>query len=71
LITVRHGGLPLSTGALEGTIGEWLAPLRRRAGRWQNARRLNLVLGLMTLRGRGEAREARYARPSSGQWRSS
>jgi len=62
LITARHGGLPLSTGALEGTIGEWLAPLRRRAGRWQNARRLNLVLGLMTLRGRGEAREARYAK---------
>jgi hypothetical protein len=57
-----HGGIPLSTGALEGKIGEWLAPLARRAGRWQNARRLNLVLGLITLRGRGEAREARYAR---------
>ena len=61
-IAERHGGLPLSTGALEGKIGEWLAPLRRRAGRWQNARRLNLVLGLITLRGRGEAREARYAK---------
>ncbi len=60
-IAHRHGGVPRSTGALEGAIGEWLAPLRRRAGRWQNARRLNLVLGLMTLRGRGEAREARYA----------
>jgi hypothetical protein len=55
-----HGRPPRSTGALEGAIGEWLAPLRRRAGRWQNARRLDLVLGLMTLRARGEAREARY-----------
>ena len=62
LMAARHDGSPLSTGALEGLIGEWLAPLRRRAGRWQNARRLNLVLGLMTLRGRGEAREARYAK---------
>jgi len=53
--------LPRSTGSLEGKIGEWLAPLRRRAGRWQNVRRLNLVLGLMTLRGRGQAHEARYA----------
>lgn len=53
--------LPRSTGSLEGKIGEWLAPLRRRSGRWQNVRRLNLVLGLMTLRGRGEAHEARYA----------
>jgi len=56
-----HGRIPLSTGSLEGKIGEWLAPLRRRAGRWQNARRLNLVLGLITLHARGEAREARYA----------
>lgn len=56
-----HDGLPRSTGTLEGKIGEWLAPLRRRAGRWQNVRRLNLVLGLITLRGRGEAHEARYA----------
>ncbi len=62
LIAARHPDLPRSTGALEGAIGEWLAPLRRRAGRWQNARRLDLVLGLVTLRGRGEAREARYAR---------
>ncbi len=53
--------LPLSTGGLEGRVGEWLAPLRRRAGRWQNVRRLNLVLGLITLRGRGQAHEARYA----------
>lgn len=53
--------LPRSTGSLEGKIGEWLVPLRRRAGRWQNVRRLNLVLALMTLRGRGEAHEARYA----------
>ena len=59
-IAARHPSLPRSTGALEGAIGEWLAPLRRRAGRWQNARRLDLVLGLMTLRARGEAREARY-----------
>jgi len=57
----RLGPVPLSTGALEGAVGEWLAPLRRRAGRWQNARRLDLVLGLMTLRARGDAREARYA----------
>jgi hypothetical protein len=62
LIAERHPGVPRSTGALEGAIGEWLAPLRRRAGRFQNARRLDLVLGLMTLRARGEAREARYAR---------
>jgi hypothetical protein len=61
-IAARLGGLPLSTGALEGSIGEWLAPIARRAGRWQNARRLDLVLALMTLRARGEAREARYAR---------
>ncbi len=53
--------LPLSTGGLEGRMGEWLAPLRRRAGRWQNVRRLNLVLALITLRGRGQAHEARYA----------
>ncbi len=53
--------LPRSTGGLEGRMGEWLAPLRRRAGRWQNLRRLNLVLALITLRGRGEAHEARYA----------
>ena len=58
----RLRDVPLSTGALEGAIGEWLAPLRRRAGRWQNARRLDLVLGLLTLRARGDAREARYAR---------
>lgn len=62
LIAARHPDAVRSTGALEGAIGEWLAPLRRRAGRWQNARRFDLVLGLMTLRGRGEAREARYAR---------
>lgn len=60
-IARRHDRLPRSTGSLEGKLGEWLAPLRRRAGRWQNVRRLNLVLGLMTLRGRGEAHEARYA----------
>lgn len=62
LIAARQPDLPRSTGGLEGAIGEWLAPLRRRAGRWQNARRLDLVLGLLTLRGRAEAREARYAR---------
>lgn len=62
LLREKLGGIPLSTGALEGAIGEWLAPLRRRAGRWQNARRLDLVLGLMTLRARGAARETRYAR---------
>jgi hypothetical protein len=61
-IAARHPELPRSTGALEGSIGEWLAPIARRAGRWQNARRLDLVLALMTLRVRGEAREARYAR---------
>ncbi|MGQ0805557.1 MAG: zinc-ribbon domain-containing protein [Actinomycetota bacterium] len=61
LLRDRLGSVPLSTGALEGAIGEWLAPLRRRAGRWQNARRLDLALGLMTLRAQGEAREARYA----------
>jgi hypothetical protein len=61
-IAERLAGVPLSTGALEGSIGEWLAPIARRAGRWQNARRLDLVLALMTLRARGEAREARYAR---------
>jgi hypothetical protein len=61
LVRDRLGAIPLSTGALEGAIGEWLAPLRRRAGRWQNARRLDLVLGLMTVRARGDAREARYA----------
>ena len=48
LIATRYPELPRSTGALEGAIGEWLAPLRRRAGRWQNARRLDLVLGLLT-----------------------
>jgi len=58
----RHGRPPHSSGALEGAIGEWLAPLRRRAGRWQNARRLDLVLALSTLRARGEAREARYTK---------
>lgn len=62
LIAARHPDIPFSTGALEGAIGEWLAPLRRRAGRWQNAGRLNLMLALITLRARGEAREARYAR---------
>ena len=61
-IALRHHRLPLSTGSLEGKIVEWLAPIKRRAGRWQNARRLNLVLGLITLRGRGEAREARYGK---------
>jgi hypothetical protein len=61
-VAARLPGLPRSTGALEGAIGEWLAPIARRAGRWQNARRLDLVLALMTLRARGEAREARYAR---------
>lgn len=61
-IAAQRPELPRSTGALEGAIGEWLAPLARRAGRWQNARRLDLVLGLITLRARGEAREARYAR---------
>lgn len=61
LVRERLRDVPLSTGALEGAVGEWLAPLRRRAGRWQNARRLDLVLGLMTLRARGVAREARYA----------
>jgi len=61
-VSVRHPELPRSTGALEGAIGEWLAPIARRAGRWQNARRLDLVLALMTLHARGAAREARYAR---------
>ena len=61
-IAARHPELPRSTGALEGAIGEWLAPIVRRAGRWQNTRRLDLVLALTTLRARGEAREARYAR---------
>jgi len=61
-IAARHPEVPRSTGALEGAIGEWLAPIARRAGRWQNARRLDLVLALMTLRARREAREARYAR---------
>ncbi|CAN5593060.1 hypothetical protein BH24CHL9_BH24CHL9_03280 [soil metagenome] len=65
-VAVRHPELPRSTGALEGAIGEWLAPIARRAGRWQDARRLDLVLGLIILRARGEARgearEARYAR---------
>jgi len=56
-----RGRVPLSTGSLQGRMSEWVAPLRRRAGRWQNARRLNLALGLITLRGRGEAHEARYA----------
>jgi hypothetical protein len=44
--------------------------LKRRAGRWQNARRLNLVLALITLRGHGEAHEARYAftHPSAPLW---
>jgi len=62
VIAQQHPELPLSTGALEGAIGERLAPLRRRAGRWQNARRLDLVLGLMTLRARGEARYTRLVR---------
>ena len=61
-IAREHGPIPLSTGSLEGKITEWLAPIKRRAGRWQNARRLNLVLGLITLKGRGAAREARYAK---------
>jgi hypothetical protein len=61
-LAARVHGLPLSTGALEGSIGEWLAPIVRRAGRWQNSRRLDLALALMTLRARGDAREARYAR---------
>jgi hypothetical protein len=61
-IAARDPSLPRSTGALEGAMGEWLAPIARRAGRWQNARRLDLVLGLITLRARGEAREASYAR---------
>ncbi len=61
-LAARIHGLPLSTGAVEGSIGEWLAPIVRRAGRWQNARRRDLVLALMTLRARGEAREARDAR---------
>ena len=62
VIAARHPDLPRSTGALEGSIREWLAPIARRAGRWQNARRLDLVLALMTLRARREARDARYAR---------
>lgn len=62
LIAERYPDVPRSTGALEGAIAEWLAPLRRRAGRFQNARRVNLVLGLVTLRARREAREVRYAK---------
>ncbi len=60
-IIERHGRVPLSTGSLEGKISEWLAPIKRRGGRWQNARRLNVALGLIAMRARGEAREARYA----------
>ncbi len=60
-IVEDHGRLPFSTGSLEGKIGEWLAPIKRRAGRWQNARRLDIALGLITLRARGEAHEAAYA----------
>ena len=60
-IIEKHGRVPLSTGALEGKVMEWLSALHRRGGRWTNARRLNLVLGLMMLRGRGDAREERYA----------
>jgi hypothetical protein len=60
-IIEKYGRVPLSTGALEGKVMEWLSALHRRGGRWTNARRLNLVLGLMMLRGRGDAREERYA----------
>lgn len=60
-IIEKHGRVPLSTGALEGKVMEWLSGLHRRGGRWTNARRLNLVLGLMMLRGRADAREERYA----------
>jgi hypothetical protein len=56
-----HGRIALSTGSVEGKMNELLRGLRSRAGRWQNVRRLNLVLALITLRARGEAREARYA----------
>lgn len=59
-LALRYAELPRSTGGLEGKLDEWLAPLRRRAGRWQNSRRLNLVLGLISLHARGEAHEARY-----------
>jgi hypothetical protein len=31
-MATRHPELPRSTGALEGAIGEWLAPIARRAG---------------------------------------
>ena len=61
-LAAARRGVPLSRGALEGKIGEWLAPIARRAGRWQNRRRLDLVLRLMTLHGRGEAHAARYAK---------
>ena len=47
--------------------GEWLAPLRRRAGRWQNVRRLNLVLALITLRGRGVFERKPAARAVDGK----
>lgn len=60
-IAAQLSWLPHSTGSLEGKIVEWLAPIKRRAGRWQNARRLNIALGLITLGARGEAHEARYA----------
>ena len=57
-----HGRIPLSTGSVEGKMATLLAPLKARAGRWQNVRRLNLVLGLTTIRARGDAREPRYAK---------
>lgn len=61
IIRVRRD-IPRSTGSLEGKIDTLLDPLKKRAGRWKNVRRLNLVLGLATLRARGDAREARYAK---------
>lgn len=66
-ITHVHDRLPRSS--VEGKIVEWLAPLRRRAGGWQNVRRFNLVLGLMTLHDRDGASKPRLVRESEKRTR--
>lgn len=62
LLAEDHPQYPVGSGGTEGVIREKLGTsVKRRAGRFQNTRRLNLILGLMALDGRRAARISVYA----------
>lgn len=62
LLAADHPDRPVGSGGVEGVIREKLGTfVKPRAGRYQNTRRLNLILALMALDGRRAARKSVYA----------